>query len=226
MYVGDAFPYESDDVKAARKAFAETGNSKTALHDLPVKLSYERIMLDFLTKHPGNYGGALRALPPKLLSMFVSAYQSWLFNMALSARCAKGILLNDVEIGEHLLFTNGRVDIVNKKNLPIARQHMKRGRCAVVAWMPGTTFPVMPGPMEEEMIALMEVDDVSMQNFANSSSFTETNFGGAHRRILLRTEIDYDISGTDVTFRFVLPPGHYATTVCREYMQGSPEQMV
>jgi tRNA pseudouridine13 synthase len=183
-------------------------------------------MLDFLTKHPGNYGGALRALPPKLLSMFVSAYQSWLFNMALSARCAKGILLSDVEIGEHLLFTNGRVDIVNKKNLPIARQHMKRGRCAVAAWMPGATSPVMPGPMEEEMIALMEMDDVSMQNFANSSSFIETNFGGAHRRILLKTEIDYDISGTDVTFRFILPPGHYATTVCREYMQGSPEQMV
>ncbi|MDR0439199.1 MAG: tRNA pseudouridine(13) synthase TruD [Methanocalculaceae archaeon] len=226
MYVGDAFPYESDDVKTARKAFAKTGDAKAALHDLPAKFLYERIMLDFLAKHPGGYGSALQALPPKLLSMFVSAYQSWLFNMALSARCAKGIHLSDVAIGEHLLFTNGRIDIVTKKNLPIAYQHMKRGRCAVVAWMPGTTFPVMPGPMEEDMIALMEVDDVSMQNFANSSTFTETNFGGAYRKLVLRTEIDYDISGTDVTFRFVLPPGHYATTVCREYMQGSPEHMV
>jgi tRNA pseudouridine13 synthase len=226
MYVGEAFPHESEDIRAARKAFAEGGDAKTALHDLPTRLSYERIMLDSLAKHPENYGAALRIMPPKLLSMFVSAYQSWLFNMALSARCAKGISLNDAAIGEHLIFANDRIDTVTKKNLSIAIQHMKRGRCAVVAWMPGTTLPVTPGPMEEEMFVLMEKNDVSMQNFADASVFTRTNFDGAHRKIVLRTEIDYEISGTNVTFRFTLPPGHYATTVCREYMQGSPEQMV
>ena len=85
---------------------------------------------------------------------------------------------------------------------------MKRGRCAVAAWMPGATLPVTPGPLEKEMFTLMEADGVSMQSFAAASAFTGTNFDGA------------------VTLRFELPPGHYATTVCREYMQGSPEQMV
>ncbi len=65
-----------------------------------------------------------------------------------------------------------------------------------------------------------------MQSFANASAFTGTNFDGALRKIVLRTEVSSEIAGTDVTLRFVLPPGHYATTVCREYMQGSPEQMV
>jgi tRNA pseudouridine13 synthase len=146
--------------------------------------------------------------------------------MALSARCAKGISLNDVAIGEHLIFANDRIDTVTEKNLPIATQHMKRGRCSIVAWMPGTTLPVTPGPMEEEMFALMEMNNVSMQSFADASIFTRTNFDGAHRKIVLRTDINSEISGTDVTLRFTLPPGHYATTVCREYMQGSPEQMV
>jgi len=226
IYVGDAFPHESGEVKAARTAFAETGDAKAALHDLPAKLSYERIMLDSLAKHPGEYGCALQAMPPKLLSMFVSAYQSWLFNMALSARCAAGVSLTDANVGEHLIFANDRIDTVTEKNLPTARQHMKRGRCAVAAWMPGATLPVTPGPMEEEMSALMEKDGVSMQSFANASAFTGTNFDGAHRKIVLRTEIASEIAGTNVTLRFVLPPGHYATTVCREYMQGSPEQMV
>lgn len=226
LYVGDAFPHESDEVKAARTAFAKTGDTKAALHDLPAKLSYERIMLDSLAKHPGEYGCALQAMPPKLLSMFVSAYQSWLFNMALSARCVAGVPLGDANVGEHLIFTNDRIDTVTEKNLPIARQHMKRGRCAVAAWMPGATLPVTPGPLEEEMFALMEKDGISMQSFANASAFTGTNFDGAHRKIVLRTEVSSEIAGTDVTLRFVLPPGHYATTVCREYMQGSPEQMV
>lgn len=226
MYVGDAFPQESDDVKAVRKAFAETGNAKAALHDLPPQLSYERIMLDSLAKHPGEYGCALQALPPKLLSMFVSAYQSCLFNMALSARCAAGVPLGDAAVGEHLIFTNDRIDTVTEKNLPTARQHMKRDRCAVAAWMPGATLPVTPGPMEEEMFSLMEADRVSMQSFVDAAAFTGTNFDGAHRKIVLRTEVACEIVGTDVTLRFTLPPGHYATTVCREYMQGSPEQMV
>ncbi|HJJ98894.1 MAG TPA: tRNA pseudouridine(13) synthase TruD [Methanocorpusculum sp.] len=226
IYVGDAFPHESAEIKTARTAFAETGDAKAALHDLPVKLSYERIMLGFLAKHPGEYGCALQAMPPKLLSMFVSAYQSWLFNMALSARCAAGVPLTEARPGEHLIFVNNRTDTVTEKNFLAARQHMRRGRCAVAAWMPGATHLVTPGPLEEEMFALMEKDGVSMQSFANASAFTGTNFDGAHRKIVLRTEVAYDIAGTDVALRFVLPPGHYATTVCREYMQGSPERMV
>ncbi len=226
MYVGDAFPHESDAIKATRAAFAETGDAKAALHDLPVHLSYERIMLDSLMKHPGDYGRALQAMPPKLLSMFVSAYQSWLFNMALSARCARGVPLSDAVVGEHLIFANDRIDTVTEKNLPTARQHMKRDRCAVAAWMPGATLPVTPGPLEEEMFSLMKENGVSMQDFANAAAFTGTNFDGAHRKIILRTEVAYEISETNVTLRFTLPPGHYATTVCREYMQGSPEQMV
>ncbi|HJK18785.1 MAG TPA: tRNA pseudouridine(13) synthase TruD, partial [Methanocorpusculum sp.] len=118
------------------------------------------------------------------------------------------------------------IDTVTDKNLPTARQHMKRGRCAVAAWMPGATLPVTPGPLEKEMFALMEADGVSMQSFAAASAFTGTNFDGAHRKIVLKTEVACEVSKTSVTLRFELPPGHYATTVCREYMQGSPEQMV
>ena len=64
LYVGDAFPYESDEIKAARSSFRETKDAKEALHDLPVHLSYERIMLDSLMKKKDDYGAALQALPP------------------------------------------------------------------------------------------------------------------------------------------------------------------
>lgn len=226
MYIGEAFPQESDAVKAARAAFAETGDAKTALHDLPPTLSYERILLDTLAKNPENFGKALRTLPPKLLSMFVSAYQSWLFNMALSRRCASGLALNEPAVGEHLIFQNDRIDTVTEKNLPTARQHMKRGRCAVAAWMPGSTLPVSPGPLEETMFSLMEADHIPQESFAGASAFTGTNFDGAHRRIALATEVATEIQDTNVVLTFTLPPGHYATTVCREYMQAPPERMV
>ena len=226
LYVGDAFPYESDEIKAARTSFRETKDAKEALHDLPVHLSYERIMLDSLMKKKDDYGSSLQALPPKLLSMFVSAYQSWLFNMAVSARCAEGTALSEPRIGEHLVFANGRVDTVTEKNMPTARQHMKRGRCFVVGWMPGKTLPVAAGPLENEMFTLMEKDGISMPDFDKAAAFVKTNYDGFHRRISLEADVSYEISGDDVVLSFTLPPGHYATTVAREYMQAEPECMV
>ena len=226
LYVGDAFPYESDEIKKARARFRETGDAKEALHDLPVHLSYERIMLDSLMKKREDFGAALQALPPKLLSMFVSAYQSWLFNMAVSARCGEETPLNEPRIGEHLIFANGRVDRVTEKNLPTARQHMKRGRCFVVGWMPGKTLPVAAGPLEEEMFALMEKDGIAMQDFDLAAAFVKTNYDGFHRRISLEADVAAEVLGTDVVLSFTLPPGHYATTVAREYMQADPASMV
>ncbi len=226
LYVGGCFPHESEQVQNARRAFAETGDAKTALYELPYWLSYERIMLDSLAKNPGDYGAALQAMPPKLLSMFVSAYQSWLFNIALSRRCEDGTPLNEPQIGEHLEFTNERIDTVTEKNIATARQHMKRGRCFVVGWMPGKTLPIAPGPLEETMTTQMEKDGISMQSFAEAAEFVKTNFDGAHRRISLATEVETVVSEISVQLKFVLPPGHYATTVAREFMQAEPEKMV
>jgi tRNA pseudouridine13 synthase len=158
--------------------------------------------------------------------MFVSAYQSWLFNIALSRRCENGMALNEPQIGEHLIFTNDRIDTVTEKNIQTARQHMKRGRCFVVGWMPGKTLPVAPGPLEETMTAQMEKDGISMQSFAEAAEFVKTNFDGAHRKISLATEVTTSVNGNDVELDFILPPGHYATTVAREFMQAAPEKMV
>ncbi|HJJ65729.1 MAG TPA: tRNA pseudouridine(13) synthase TruD, partial [Methanocorpusculum sp.] len=138
----------------------------------------------------------------------------------------EGTALSEPRIGEHLVFANGRVDTVTEKNMPTAKQHMKRGRCFVVGWMPGKTLPVAAGPLENEMFALMEKDGISMPDFDKAAAFVKTNYDGFHRRISLEADVSYEISGADVVLSFTLPPGHYATTVAREYMQAEPECMV
>jgi len=226
LYVGDPFPYEDEAVKSARQAYLESHNVKEALHDLPPHLTYERILLDTLMKNPENYGAALQTLPPKLLSMFVSAYQSWMFNKSISARCLEGTPLNEPRIGEHLVFSNGRIDRVTEKNLPTAKQHMKRNRCFVVGWMPGKSMPVAAGPLENTMLAIMEDDGISMQSFADAEDFVKINYDGFHRRITLNADVTPKIIDNTVKLSFSLPPGHYATTVAREYMQEDPALMV
>ena len=107
--------------------FLTTRDIRAALSDLPPQMSYERAMLHYLYSHPTDYGGALLELPPKLLSMFVSAFQSYLFNCALSRRFDDGGTLDEPLVGDQLLFANGRTDTVTTSNNHAVSLHLAQG---------------------------------------------------------------------------------------------------
>jgi tRNA pseudouridine13 synthase len=136
-YIGEEYPLEPDPVKAIRSAFFTTRDPGPALRTLPQHLAYERAMLHHLYAHPGDYEGALRGLPPKLLSLFISAFQSYLFNCALSQRFDDGNTLNDPVCGDRLLFLNGRTDTVTATNSNAVSIHLRRNRCSIAIFMPG-----------------------------------------------------------------------------------------
>ena len=66
------------------------GDYAKALREFPHHLKYERSILGHLAKSPNDYVGALRALPRKLLVLFVHAYQSHLFNEIARERLKLG----------------------------------------------------------------------------------------------------------------------------------------
>lgn len=225
-YIGRAYPLESEEAQRARKQFAESRDAKEALAALPVQMTYERAMANHLASNPDDYAGALRVLPPKLLSLLVSAFQSYLFNCALSHRIDAGSLLSEPEIGDRLLFSNGREDIVSERNQQAARLQIRRGRCRIALFIPGAE-PVTPhGRMDVIMQDLMRERGIDAEDFERASRFVATKFAGALRPISLSTDVEAEVSGTSVRLRFTLPPGHYATTVCREYMKADPYVMI
>ncbi len=225
-YVGEAFPGEPDEVKAARRSFLEKRDPVAALRELPVVLSYERSMLHHLATVEGDYRGALYMLPPKLLSMFVSAFQSYLFNRALSMRISDGRTLTDPVSGDRLIFENGREDRVSAATAGIAARHISRGRCRIAIFMPGSQELVPAGPDDMNINSLMQTHGITSGQFLSASRYVKTKFDGALRPISLSTDISSEICGKDVTLSFSLPPGHYATTVCREYMKADPLVMI
>ncbi|MFA5221336.1 MAG: tRNA pseudouridine(13) synthase TruD [Methanoregula sp.] len=224
-YVGRAFPHEPEDIQAIRSAFAASGDPAEALRMLPTYMAFERSMLHHLSAHPGDYAGALQQLPPKLLSMFVSAYQSWLFNCALSMRFEHGNTLTDPVPGDRLVFANGRTDVATAQNIHAVSLHIKRGRCTIALFMPGKevsdALPVDPAIRE-----LLTNRGITARDFEQASKFVKTKYDGAWRPISLKTIITSEVNGPDVRLCFTLPPGHYATTVCREFMKSDPLQMI
>lgn len=225
-YMGRPYPQESEDAKRARGNFAETRDARAALAELPTQMTYERAMANHLVANPGDYTGALRALPPKLLSLLVSAFQSYLFNCALSSRIDAGMSLSEPEVGDRLLFQNGREDIVSTRNRQAALMQIRRDRCRIAIFIPGSE-PVTPhGRMDEIMQELMQKWEIDAGDFDRASRFVETAFAGVLRPIALSADVQAEVSGESVRLRFTLPPGHYATTVCREYMKADPYVMI
>lgn len=225
-YVGQEFPGEPENVRAVRTAFFKTRDIQVALHELPPQMSFERAMLHHLHTHPDDYSGALLELPPKLLSMFVSAFQSYLFNSVLSQRLDDGHTLTEPLAGDRLVFANGRTDCVTTANSNAVSIHIRRGRCTIALFMPGKERIEPKSEGELAMSALLEKFEITADDFKCASTFVHTRFDGAWRPIVLKTDIESELDKNNVRLKFSLPPGHYATTVCREYMKADPVQMI
>ena len=225
-YVGQEFPGEAEHIRSVRAAYLATRDPEPALHNLPNQMAYERAMLHHLHTHAGDYAGALCELPPKLLSMFVSAFQSYIFNCALSRRFDDGHTLTGPVAGDQLIFANGRTDTVTEANMKAVSMHIARGRCGIALFMPGKEPFIAKSEGDRAIEALLAERGITAENFFSASKFVSTKFDGAWRPIALKTDITASVDGSDVRLVFTLPPGHYATTVCREFMKADPIQMI
>ncbi len=226
IYVGAAYPEETPEAQRVRNRFSETRNVREALAAYPVQMTYERAMLHHLAAHPDDYAGALKQLPPKLLSLLVSAFQSYLFNATLSQRLDEGCTLFDPVGGDRLIFANGREDTVTGRNRAAAVQHLNRGRCRIALFVPGAEPAPVHGRMDEIIQGILTERGIDAAGFKEASRFVQAQYAGALRPIALSADVDAEIQADTVTFRFTLPPGHYATTVCREYMKADPYRMI
>jgi tRNA pseudouridine13 synthase len=225
-YLGVTFPAESQGIREVRESFLADRDVKEAIRRFPVRLTFERAMLHHLDGHPGDYQGALKALPPRLLSMFVSAFQSFLFNTLLSRRCRKGIPLGEPAPGDRLLFSDGKEDRVTHENLEAAALQVARKRARIGLFVPGSGPEPGPGQAGDPARALLKELGISPENFSFASKLVSAAYSGMTRPVALTTDIKSNIEGNDLILGFFLGPGQYATTVCREFMKADPVRMI
>jgi tRNA pseudouridine13 synthase len=90
-YLGRSFPDEGPDTRALRDRLAAGRDFEAALKDFPMNLGYEKSLLNHLVRNPGDWTGAIRTFPRSLQKMFIHAYQSHVFNRALSECMRRGL---------------------------------------------------------------------------------------------------------------------------------------
>jgi len=202
-YIGRACPGEPPAVREARMEFSSSRDPAAALRSFPVTLSYERAMLHHLVSHPGDYMGALGSLPPRLLSLFVSAFQSFLFNCTLSSRMERhGDDFSSPHPGDRLLFSDGKEDVVTPPMLAAARAMASRGRCRVAIMVPGARPVQSAGEDDRMMACLLDRYSLTPGDFARASGVVGARYDGALRSASLSTSVSWTVAGTTSHSRF------------------------
>ncbi|MDD5023259.1 MAG: tRNA pseudouridine(13) synthase TruD [Candidatus ainarchaeum sp.] len=197
-YLCDSEGEKNTEAVLARNEFKETLDFKKALNYFPKHLTLERTILDYLSKNPTDFVGALRKLPRPILLLFVHAFQSRLFNILLSERISEGNL--EKEEGEYFCSENkfGFPDITNKGK----------------KWLVGKIIGYESKLNQREKNVLerfmIHQDDFKVKGIPEISS--KGTF-----RTLFAPMVDFSFNNN--TFIFSLQSGSYATSVLREFIK-------
>ncbi|HKZ87774.1 MAG TPA: tRNA pseudouridine(13) synthase TruD [Candidatus Bathyarchaeia archaeon] len=234
LFLAKPSPHEHPESRQARSELQTRQDFKQALHDFPVQLRFERIMLAHLVEEPGDFAGAFRQLPLKLRMLFVQAYQSFLFNRFLSERIKSGLSLGKAEIGDYVVN-------IERSGLPITRtgkvvssadvaetnRLIKAGKMRLALPIVGTKQKLSQGALGEIERHIMESEGVDPENFRIAELPEISGRGELRAAVSPVRDFSAEAVSTDAKepkkhqkkLEFTLLRGSYATVLLREIMK-------
>ena len=214
VLLGRPQPDDPPDCRAARDAF-DTGALQRALKRWPRHYADERRALSAY-RRTGRCGPALRAVDKRMKRLYVSAFQSLLFNEVLAQRLEA---IDRVLVGDLARKTDtGGVFPVADAAEQDRADRFEISPTGPIAGYRCNLADGEPGRIERAVLAAHDVD------LARFRDLGPLKAKGSRRALRFRIE-GLDLSaGTDdrgdfLALRFAAPPGCYATVVLREIMK-------
>lgn len=220
-YIGHPSKEESQENQMARQAY-DDGNLEESLNLMGKGMRYEKMMIKELIRDSKkgeltdqSYMNALHALPKPLQRMFVHAYQSYLFNEAVSNRVEMGI--NKYVEGDIIIDTEEH--IVRDKTPEEFQELIDNFEVNPTCPLYGTKVPYAGGKVGE-------MEENILKNYNLEKSDFEVpkmpRLGSHGLRRSMRFQVwDASARACDegVLCEFSINKGAYATAVLREIMK-------
>ncbi|MBK8205726.1 MAG: tRNA pseudouridine(13) synthase TruD [Planctomycetes bacterium] len=201
--------------KTNRRLAIEHWGDWAVLHDQMTR-SPERALVAYLQEHPGGWAGCFERITPALRTLFVAAYQSFLFNRVLTrliaASCPEHEVLRN-RSGE-IAFHRADHETLRELELPLL------GPSTRLAEFPAAA-PHIEAVLAEEGITLAQLKLEGLQR---------TRFKAASRRALMfpanfamepAQPDELNEGRAKVQVSFELPRGSFATIITRRLVLGS-----
>jgi tRNA pseudouridine13 synthase len=230
-YLGCPVNNEDIETRQFRKYLEETHDFPGALELCPRHLHFERALLHKLVVSPHDFVSALKQLPKNLLTMFIYAYQSYLFNKMLSQRLLRGLPLDRAVAGDIVLpIRKGSIDttgiLVREKNREKVNKQVAKGKAYVSGVLVGSESEFAEGEMGEIEHEIVDQEKIEQRDFI-IPEIPFISSSGSRRSLLASVKnLMYTVRPDDlhnkrlsVVLRFELRKGSYATALLREFMK-------
>ena len=221
-YIGNPYPDEQDHIQNARKLY-DGGHYLEAYESMPSGMRYEKMMLRELMKEnkkkqkidDQSYIKALRSLPKPLSRMFVHAYQSYLFNKAVSERAKLGI---DKYVEGDIIIDN-QEHLIHEFEPDEIQEQIKNFQAHPTAPLYGSKVPLADGPVGDVEQQILQKENLKLEDFL-VPKMPKLGSHGLRRAVRFKvwdTQAEYTDEGILLTFS--IPKGCYATAVLREVLK-------
>jgi tRNA pseudouridine13 synthase len=221
--------FESEELKRVRLKLAEDLTPTEKMIDtFPKNLNYERDILHELVKHPGEFERAIQRVSPRILTLMVHAYQSFLFNRLLTQRAATGLSIVQPQPGDFLIELDtahsGRDSwlYVTEQTLEERIEQVEQGRYGLALPVPGYATRLPPSSQTDALKSLLMDEEIALRNFRNSKMKALDSPGGLHLTAIVIDDFYASHSEEGLRVAFSLRKGSYATVVLRELMKNHP----
>ena len=194
--------YDSKENTEIREKLADPSNYKKYLDQVPPQMDVERIVLQEMIEHDDPQK-AIHAVPLPLRRFYVQAYQSFLFNHALSAAFNDGENLFAAQEGDVCYDSHGTIGKYVKGldqflALPfVGYSYYKKTR------------------FDFQISKILQTEEITPKDFFIKEMQEISNEGGFRQAAIQCT----DYSSKDTTVEFTLSRGSFATIVLREIMK-------
>ena len=230
-YIANPMEGENEDTYKLREELEKSYDFSKALQSYPNSLNFEKAILNKLVIDPEDFVGALKELPKNLLTMFVNAYQSYLFNQILSERIRRKISLNKAIVGDIVLpVRKNLVDykgiMVNESNMEKVNRQVSKNNAFTSGLLLGSDSVFSRGEMGEIEYKIIENEKVDYRDFIISEIPFLSSSGSRRPLLAALDRIDWKLNNDELndgkqalTLKFELQKGCYATSLLREFMK-------
>ena len=230
-YIANPIEGEDEESFKLRKNLENTNDFAAALKSYPNKLDFEKAILNKLVQNPNDFVSALKELPKNLLTMFIYAYQSYLFNRILSERIKNKIPLNEAILGDIILpIRNEIIDQnfirVTKNNFEKVNKQILKKKAIVSGVLFGSDSVFSEGIMGEIEHKIIDKEKIDPRDFIIPEIPYISSSGSRHPLLAYIDGIKFKLINDDLNkarkaliLNFELQKGCYATSLLREFMK-------